>query len=112
MQYIQEAYLIQLNKLGDLLRLHNTDPVSGTHGHFVAAVIIGFHGLAFALSATGNLYNDLIFRGQDNASLVQAVGQIGVRVISFALGSTSGPPADRLYPVDPVGVVTIIPSAL
>lgn len=74
MQYIQEAYLIQLNKLGDLLRLHNTDPVSGTHGHFVAAVIIGFHGLAFALSATGNLYNDLIFRGQDNASLVQAVG--------------------------------------
>ena len=63
MQYIQEAYLIQLNKLGDLLRLHNTDPVSGTHGHFVAAVIIGFHGLAFALSATGNLYNDLIFRG-------------------------------------------------
>ncbi len=97
MQYIQEAYLIQLNKLGDLLRLHNTDPVSGTHGHFVAAVIIGFHGLAFALSATGNLYNDLIFRGQDNASLVQAVGQIGVSD-QFRLGSTSGPPADRLYP--------------
>ena len=87
MQYIQEAYLIQLNKLGDLLRLHNTDPVSGTHGHFVAAVIIGFHGLAFALSATGNLYNDLIFRGQDNASLVQAVGSMA-SMTSFSRGSS------------------------
>ena len=111
MQYIQEAYLIQLNKLGDLLRLHNTDPVSGTHGHFVAAVIIGFHGLAFALSATGNLYNDLIFRGQDNASLVQAVGADRCQGDQFRLGLHQRP-ADRLYPVDPVGVVTIIPSAL
>ena len=39
-------------------------------------------------------------------------GQIGVITISLAPGSTIGPPADILYPVDPVGDARIIPSAL
>ena len=33
-------------------------------------------------------------------------------VVMAALGDTIGHPADRLYPVDPVGVEIIIPSAL
>ena len=37
-------------------------------------------------------------------------GQIGVITISLAAGSTIGPPADILYPVDPVGVEIITPS--
>ena len=38
--------------------------------------------------------------------------QTGVIMISRALGSTIGPPADRLYAVEPVGVEIIMPSAL
>ena len=33
-------------------------------------------------------------------------------MIKSAPGSTIGPPADILYPVEPVGVATMIPSAL
>ena len=33
-------------------------------------------------------------------------------IIILALGETTGPPADRLYPVEPVGVEMMIPSAL
>jgi len=36
---------------------------------------------------------------------------MGVTTIMDAMGDTMGPPAERLYPVDPVGVDTIIPSA-
>ena len=39
-------------------------------------------------------------------------GAMGVMIVMAALGDTIGPPADRLYPVDPVGVEIIIPSAL
>ena len=38
-------------------------------------------------------------------------GQIGVNNNSSASGSTIGPPADILYPVEPVGVAIITPSA-
>ena len=34
-----------------------------------------------------------------------------VHELAATLGSTTGPPADRLYAVDPVGVATITPSA-
>ena len=33
-------------------------------------------------------------------------------MIMVPLGDTIGPPTDRLYPVDPVGVDNMIPSAL
>ena len=36
-----------------------------------------------------------------------ACGDIGVTRISSAFGLTIGPPAERLYPVEPVGVETI-----
>lgn len=39
-------------------------------------------------------------------------GAMGVMIVMAALGDTIGHPADRLYPVDPVGVEIIIPSAL
>ena len=35
---------------------------------------------------------------------------MGVIIIRSAAGVTIGPPAERLYPVDPVGVETITPS--
>ena len=44
--------------------------------------------------------------------LTSVCEQTGVNRISLALGSTIGPPADRLYAVEPVGVDTMIPSAL
>ena len=40
-----------------------------------------------------------------------AWGQMGVITIMDAVGSTIGPPADRLYAVEPVGVEMITPSA-
>ena len=39
-------------------------------------------------------------------------GAIGVIVIICAVGSTIGPPQDKLYAVEPVGVHIIIPSAV
>ena len=39
-------------------------------------------------------------------------GHIGVSTSIEAVGDTIGPPADKLYPVEPVGVDTIIPSAV
>ena len=44
--------------------------------------------------------------------LIIVCGAIGVRVIICAVGSTIGPPHDKLYAVDPVGVHIIIPSAV
>src|SRR4029079_2547765 len=38
-------------------------------------------------------------------------GQIGVMTTAFIEGKITGPPAQRLYAVDPVGVETIRPSA-
>ena len=38
-------------------------------------------------------------------------GQSGVNTIRSASGATIGPPADRLYAVEPVGVATTMPSA-
>src|ERR1019366_3605189 len=43
--------------------------------------------------------------------IVSRCGQIGVTSIAFTVGITIGPPADRLYAVDPVGVDRITPSA-
>ena len=37
-------------------------------------------------------------------------GQIGVRTIALSEGCTMGPPADKEYAVEPVGVDTIRPS--
>ena len=37
-------------------------------------------------------------------------GQIGVRTIALSEGCTIGPPADREYAVEPVGVETMSPS--
>jgi len=39
-------------------------------------------------------------------------GATGVIIIIFVSGETMGPPADKLYPVEPVAVETIIPSAV
>ncbi len=38
-------------------------------------------------------------------------GQIGVITTAFIDGKIIGPPAERLYAVEPVGVETIKPSA-
>src|SRR6185503_4886701 len=38
-------------------------------------------------------------------------GQIGVITIAFIEGKITGPPADKLYAVEPVGVEMIRPSA-
>src|SRR5947209_14249886 len=43
---------------------------------------------------------------------VKVCGAIGVRSSASSVGCTIGPPAARLYAVDPVGVATIRPSAL
>src|ERR1035437_5962951 len=43
--------------------------------------------------------------------MVSRCGQIGVTSIAFTVGITIGPFADRLYPLDPVGVDKITPSA-
>ena len=42
---------------------------------------------------------------------VSECGDIGVTTTALAFGLMIGPPADRFYPVDPVGVATITPSA-
>ena len=42
----------------------------------------------------------------------QECGHIGVNIIPFTLGFTIGPPADKDYAVEPVGVDIINPSAL
>ena len=42
----------------------------------------------------------------------QECGHIGVSIIPFTLGFTIGPPADKEYAVEPVGVDIINPSAL
>ena len=47
----------------------------------------------------------------DTIGLSYPLGKYIAKVYK-ALGDTIGPPADRLYPVDPVGVEIIIPSAL
>ena len=39
-------------------------------------------------------------------------GAIGVITVIAAFGDMIGPPHDRLYPVEPVGVAMMIPSAL
>ena len=39
-------------------------------------------------------------------------GAIGVISVMEPFGATIGPPQERLYPVDPVGVEMMIPSAL
>lgn len=41
----------------------------------------------------------------------QECGHIGVNIIPFTLGFTIGPPADKEYAVEPVGVDIINPSA-
>jgi hypothetical protein len=41
--------------------------------------------------------------------MVKVWGEIGLIVIASALGLTIGPPVESEYPVEPVGVATIIP---
>ena len=43
---------------------------------------------------------------------ITVCGAIGVNVNISAVGSAIGPPHDRLYAVEPVGVQTKIPSAV
>ena len=43
--------------------------------------------------------------------LVSACGAMGVNTTALTTGCTMGPPAERLYAVDPVAVATISPSA-
>ena len=70
---------------------------------------------ALAVAAAGPVM-PLLFAGIDRKRVMLLVlsvcGAIGVRRISSASGDTIGPPADRLYPVEPVGVEMMIPSAL
>ncbi len=49
--------------------------------------------------------------GMTIGRLVSVCGAIGVTITASTLGRTIGPPAARLYAVDPVGVATIRPSA-
>ena len=44
--------------------------------------------------------------------LLSECGAIGVTRNSFAVGSTIGPPQERLYAVEPVGVEIMMPSAV
>lgn len=48
--------------------------------------------------------------GKTNGRKERLRGQMGVRTSALNEGCTMGPPADREYAVDPVGVETIIPS--
>ena len=44
--------------------------------------------------------------------LLSVCGAMGVMISASMAGCTIGPPADRLYAVDPVGIAMIKPSAL
>ena len=44
--------------------------------------------------------------------LITVCGAIGVNVRISAVGSTMGPPQDKLYAVEPVGLHTNMPSAI
>ncbi len=50
--------------------------------------------------------------GSTMLRVLSVCGAIGVSRIREASGETIGPPAERLYPVDPVGVEMMMPSAL
>src|SRR3954453_15677360 len=49
--------------------------------------------------------------GRTSGRTASVCGQIAVTTIASTVGTTIGPPADIEYAVDPVGVLTMIPSA-
>src|SRR5688572_24406992 len=49
--------------------------------------------------------------GTTSGRIARVCGEIGVVMIRGWVGRTTGPPADRLYAVDPVGVEMMTPSA-
>ena len=50
--------------------------------------------------------------GMTTGRLVSVCGAIGLSTSALTAGCTMGPPADRLYAVDPVGLAMMSPSAL
>jgi len=48
--------------------------------------------------------------GKTTGLCVSECGQIGVSAKTLVKGKRTGPPAERLYAVEPVGVETITPS--
>ena len=50
--------------------------------------------------------------GKTKGRDVKECGEIGVTIIENTSGWTIGPPEDKEYAVDPVGVLIIIPSDL
>ena len=64
------------------------------------------------VSSFSYLYSNHILRRKIMLLVFSVCGAMGVMIVMAALGDTIGPPADRLYPVEPVGVEMMIPSAL
>ncbi len=57
------------------------------------------------------LHRHLAVGGSTSGRIASVCGETGVRRIVSSVGTTTGPPADRLYAVDPVGVEITTPSA-
>src|SRR4029077_3521779 len=49
--------------------------------------------------------------GSTSGRTASVCGQMAVTTMASTVGTTIGPPADMEYAVDPVGVLTMIPSA-
>ena len=105
--------MVQLQNLCLYICLPDLNTVTGDHGDKCISVKRCDSLFTVTVSSFSYLYSDHILRRKNNASCIQCVcGAMGVMIVMAALGDTIGPPADRLYPVDPVGVEIIIPSAL
>ena len=85
------------------------DPITGDHGYLGIPVERGHRFLNGIMSSLTDLYCNCLFPGKNDTSGVHGMGSDGGH--DHHTGTT-GPPADRLYPVEPVGVEMMIPSAL
>jgi len=54
----------------------------------------------------------LVVGGSTTGRTASVCGEIGVAMMPSMVGTRIGPPADKLYAVEPVAVATMIPSAL
>ena len=111
-QNLHKAQMVQLEDLCPDCGFPDDDPVTGDHGYLGIPVERGHRFLNGIMSSspistvTASSPERMILR------VFMVWGAMGVMIIILALGETTGPPADRLYPVEPVGVDTIMPSAV
>jgi hypothetical protein len=68
--------------------------------------------LRFFSDSALNLNSTSTSGGKTRGLEVRECGEIGVTIIEKTSGWTIGPPEDKEYAVDPVGVLIIIPSDL